>query len=753
MTMATILPEGPIAPRSAAAGGGLHPRLPPRWLMRVLIALCLVPVIGLPLVLIQQVAVRPAVEDVAQQERHLRIRLGHALAAVSHQQAGLIGSEGVAERARAGDGWWLHDHVGVPAYLRYGHSRGYVVDPADRIVYAMIDGTATPPAAVPRSFDHKRALIDRARRTLAAVEEAESVVVRDLIRIGGKPAVVSVRAITGDDAAAGRAGGHFLHVAARKVDSRFLAELARESGVDGLRLVDAPAPGDRFLPLSNAAGSLLGAIILPQDATRSSNAGEPGSRSVILLMGGGLVFYVSLLLLAGLQQIRSEDRRRRAAALTDELTGLPNRTAFREGLAELLARPAGEGGRIIVCCLDLDGFKVVNDSLGHAAGDELVRQVALRLERLMAPDAEIVARLGGDEFAVALRCAEDEDVLSPARRILEALRHPFSLGGQSWTITASIGVAIAEGAARSDPAELLRRADIALYQAKGTGRGRSCLFDERDDARVREERAIERDLREALSQDRGLWIALQPIFGIDGATLLGAEALLRWEHPTLGPLSPARFVRIAEERGLTDALGRWVLRRACRIARLVGLPWIAVNVSADQFRGEHFVDLVLDTLAEEGLSPERLQLEITEGLILESSPDVAKTIFKLRFAGVRIALDDFGTGYSSLSYLTRIKVDKIKIDRSFIRSLGTDPQADPVVKALLDLARALRLDVTVEGVENRLQWDILRRLGEPEMQGYLFAKPLRQEEFRAALRQGFCGALGDAGRGGRILAS
>lgn len=355
--------------------------------------------------------------------------------------------------------------------------------------------------------------------------------------------------------------------------------------------------------------------------------------------------------------------------------------------------------------------------------------------RALVRRGDTVARLGGDEFAIVQRdLQEPDDARHLAERVLREIKSPFLLAGNLVYVGASIGIVLGpeDGDTRD---EFMRKADIALYQAKGSGKGRHCIFAPELDDIVRQKRAIERDLREALEKGLDLRVIYQPLFCADGVTLAGAEALLRWDHPAHGMLSPAVFVAVAEERGLMPRLGNWVLREACRTAKELNLPWIAVNVSAVQFREADFVDSVLDMLKETGLSPERLQLEITEGLLLDATDAVASAITKLRFAGVCIALDDFGTGYSSLQYLNRYKVDKIKIDRSFVQRLGLAADSDAIVRAMLDLARALHLDVTAEGVETREQWETLNALGAPEMQGFLFSQPIDRD----ALNELFAG--------------
>jgi EAL domain-containing protein (putative c-di-GMP-specific phosphodiesterase class I) len=284
-----------------------------------------------------------------------------------------------------------------------------------------------------------------------------------------------------------------------------------------------------------------------------------------------------------------------------------------------------------------------------------------------------------------------------------------------------------------DAEDMLRETDVALYEAKTSGRGRYQLFAGELDLAVQERRAIELDLRAALNGGSGLELVYQPIYSRDGKTIQGAEALVRWNNPRLGRLSPATFIPLAEERGLIDALGFWVLRQACNFAAGSSVPWVAVNVSPLQFRNERFAEQVFRVLEETGLEPRRLEIEITEGLLLQNSPAVQATLNHLRAAGVRVALDDFGTGYSSISYLRTHGVDKLKIDQSFVAKLGKDSEIDNIVRCIIGLASAMRMKVTAEGVETEDQAQTLRAMGCDQLQGFLLARPMTPEHINAAL--------------------
>ncbi len=354
----------------------------------------------------------------------------------------------------------------------------------------------------------------------------------------------------------------------------------------------------------------------------------------------------------------------------------------------------------------------------------MIRQAAKRLCDLVE-EVDTVARLGGDEFAVIQFETTHPAAEEMSQRIVAALEEPFELDGHTARCGGSVGVVVTD--ASQSPEEILRQADIALYEAKGNGRGRAQLFaGELGDA-VRERRMLELDLRMALLNDTGLELVYQPIFEASTGEMAGAEALVRWEHATRGRMSPATFIPLAEERGLIDMLGFWVMRQACAYAVATGLPWVAVNVSPVQFRDERFAERVFEILAETGLKPKRLELEITEGLLLQNSPMVQETLRHLRASGIRVALDDFGTGYSSISYLRNHGVDKLKIDQSFTAQLGKDAEIESIMRSIIDLGRAMHMKVTAEGVETEQQQQMLQEMGCNQLQGYLLSRPLTSE--------------------------
>ncbi|MDO9714183.1 EAL domain-containing protein [Paracraurococcus lichenis] len=405
----------------------------------------------------------------------------------------------------------------------------------------------------------------------------------------------------------------------------------------------------------------------------------------------------------------------------DALTGLPNRVLFRERLDETLVRARRDEG-FAVLCLDLDRFKDINDTLGHPAGDALLRVVAERLKTVLR-ETDTLARLGGDEFAILQPNVDQPGDASPlARRLVEALSAPFDLGGHQVVIGTSVGIALAPTDGL-DADLLLKAADMALYRAKAEGRGRWCFFEPEMDARMRERRLLELDLRRALVVGE-FELHYQPIVAVASRRVSGLEALLRWRHPERGLVPPDAFIPLAEEIGLIVPLGEWVLAQACRdAAGWLGTPKVAVNLSPVQFASRGLVDAVATALELSGLDPARLELEITETVMLQDTQATLATLHRLKALGVRIAMDDFGTGYSSLSYLQRFPFDKVKIDRSFTSGLEQSPRSNAIVGAVTDLCLGLDMTITAEGVETEEQLQELRRKGCGEAQGYLFSKP------------------------------
>jgi diguanylate cyclase (GGDEF)-like protein/PAS domain S-box-containing protein len=420
------------------------------------------------------------------------------------------------------------------------------------------------------------------------------------------------------------------------------------------------------------------------------------------------------------------ERKRAEARLTflaqhDGLTGLPNRNLLRQQMDEILLHSRRGAEKVAVLVLGLDNFKSVNDTLGHGVGDKLLRGVAKRLRSTLREE-DVLARLNSDEFAIiqtGLSRPEDAALLS--RRLLEAIGDPYLLDGNSVVIGATVGIAMAPSDGE-DSEKLLKNADMALSRAKTESRGTFSFFEAGMDARAQSRRKIELDLRDAIQNDV-LKPFYQPFVDLASGRITGLEALVRWPHPERGFVSPGEFIPIAEETGLINSLGVMMLRRACFDAAL----WpddvrVAVNLSPAQFRTSNLLSIVMDTLKQSGLPPKRLELEITETLLLEKSSQVLASLHALRALGVRVSMDDFGTGYSSLSYLRSFPFDKIKIDQSFVRDLDANRDAQAIIRSIASLGMGLGVTVTAEGVETEAELSCLRAEGCHEGQGYLFSR-------------------------------
>ncbi|GJE57234.1 MULTISPECIES: putative bifunctional diguanylate cyclase/phosphodiesterase [Methylobacterium] len=417
----------------------------------------------------------------------------------------------------------------------------------------------------------------------------------------------------------------------------------------------------------------------------------------------------------------------------DALTDLPNRLLLAERIEGAITQASREAG-FAVHCLDLDNFKQINDTLGHAVGDELLCAVAHRLTACLR-EVDTVARLGGDEFAIVqagVETAEDAAVL--AQRIVEVVSTPYELAEHSVTIGVSIGIALAPADGMA-PDRLLKSADVALYKSKGDGRGVFRFFEAEMDDRLQARRLLEIDLRAAFAAEV-FELYYQPIYDLSQDRISGFEALLRWTHPTRGRVSPAEFVPLAEEIGLIVPLGEWVLRKACaEAARWPGTLKVAVNVSAAQFRSAQLISTVREALAETGLAAQRLELEITETVLLADRGSTVAILHALRAMGPRISMDDFGTGYSSLSYLRSFPFDKMKIDQSFIRDLTVENGSGFIVQAVISLGTNLGMTMTAEGVETEAQLARLREEGCDEVQGYLFSPPVPVSQIAGLLEK------------------
>ena len=429
------------------------------------------------------------------------------------------------------------------------------------------------------------------------------------------------------------------------------------------------------------------------------------------------------------EQRRSEQEISRLARF-DSLTGLPNRALMRQTLDEALRNATNRRKGCTLFLIDLDRFKNVNDTLGHPICDALLRQVADRLKLAMGDHGQ-VGRLGGDEFKAVLPGTVETGLLeSLARTLIEQVSRPYMIEGHKVTIGASLGIAIGDPG-RSSADSLIRDADLALYAAKAAGRGKHCFYEPSMHSEASDRQVLENDLRQALDRNE-LWVAYQPIVLVAGEEVSGFEALVRWKHPVRGSISPEKFIPLAEECGMIGKIGEYVLRTAvAEAARWPDNVRVAVNLSPIQFNDPHIVDTVAAVLADYGVNPARLELEITEGVFLADSDMTDSTFARLKSLGVRLALDDFGTGYSSLGYLKKAPFDKIKIDQSFVRgAASTTKRNSEIIRASVTLAESLGMDTTAEGVETHDDLYLIRELGVSQVQGYIFGRPMPAEEAR-----------------------
>jgi diguanylate cyclase (GGDEF)-like protein len=460
----------------------------------------------------------------------------------------------------------------------------------------------------------------------------------------------------------------------------------------------------------------------------------------LTVLAAGIVITTFLAVYLGLasrnsRQLALANRRVLELAQTDILTGLPNRAFFLEQLEEVDSYKRRGSGAFSILMLDLDRFKNVNDSLGHAAGDALLRQVALRLKSAIR-SADVLARLGGDEFAIIQAGCDDQRAgsIDLATRIAKLIAEPFLLQGNQVEVGTSIGIAMAPEHG-SDQEQLLKKADLALYRSKSAGRNCFTLYDEAMSAELEARNTLESDLRDAIARCQ-FELHYQPFFDVQTGQRRGLEALVRWRHPTRGLIPPDQFIPLAEETGLIVPLGEWVLRRACDDAT----SWpadikVAVNLSPVQLKQVELFDVIQSALRSSGLPPERLEIELTESVLLERAVENHALMERLKSIGISLALDDFGTGYSSLSCLTAFPFDKIKIDRSFIGNLTKRHKSSAIISSIVTLARGLNLSVTAEGVETQEQFERLKTLGVNFAQGYLLGRPMPLSDPKVSLNQ------------------
>lgn len=647
------------------------------------------------------------------------------------------------------DRTWLRDNITLWLPKIFGQDEVIVVDGQNRLIEASAGGIVALASHYRAREPDLRPILRRLRddpMALNGVHErlpgrplARGSTVRTTSRtshsshlttIMGRPAAVSAMLIQSSTPHYDRRSGPAsILLSIRYLDADFLTVLAARNSIQAPRFshVGKPGLGEKEITIRSKDGRKVGQFIWRADMPGSAvfNRFSPivlAALSLIIVLvswlARGLIKATSRLD-AAINDLEASGAEAQHAALHDVLTGLPNRVGFEADVNEALKGICND--RAWVLALDLDRFKQVNDSFGHMAGDILIGQVAERLVKLADP-RDTVARLGGDEFAILARRECDEEITAFCAELLNDICQPFHLPVGRAYIGVSIGVA--EIAVSSDQAEILRMADIALYEAKAAGRNCFKQFHAKMDAAIKRRADLEIELRSALDGTTGLCVWYQPQFAAKTTRMIGVEALLRWDHCLLGSLSPAEVVKVAEETGLIIALGDWVLAQACRTAVQLALPRIAVNISAIQLRAPDFVEKVVTVTKLIGLELARLELEITEGTLLEDDQLIRATLTKLRGLGVRIALDDFGTGYSSLDYLRRFPVDTLKIDKCFVQNLETDSGSDSIIQAIIMLGRTMGMSVVAEGVETAEQHRQLVLAGCEALQGFLLARPM-----------------------------
>jgi len=647
------------------------------------------------------------------------------------------------------DADWVHHLVGLRLNTFFDHDHVFVTDSRDRLVYALEDNSSVDPAQFANAELGRVIELLRGHAQPASDEHYQDPSLDPVTNLGHprgvqrlqtfmkRPAIVAgvvaeLPALAGPISCAQPP----LIMTVKYLDGQLLSDIGVRFNLPGLRAMGAEPVKDNenVYVVSDSAGVAIARFAWVPNRPGASIVGTVLPFMAIAFGGFAVLTALALRYIRrSAAKIAEGESRLRHLALHDPLSGLPNRTFFGDRLGQVIAESSKYGAAAAVLAIDLDHFKDINDTLGHHIGDALIGVVAQRLVHAVRRE-DLVARLGGDEFAVITTEAADLATLHRfADRLIAVLRAPYSISGHTLLIGASIGIAVIDSRT-SDAADVMRRADVALYRAKNEGRSRACIYDADMDADLRERKQLENDLRAAIAEDR-LSVAYQPIMNASGEKMAGVEALCRWRHPTRGDVPPVDFIPIAERSELIIPLGEWVLRKACLEAR----PWtnltVAVNVSPLQFRRQDFVEVVERILAETELDPQRLELELTESTLLGNVDDAEKAMHRLKAIGVRFALDDFGTGYSSLLYLRRFPFDRIKIYRSFVRSIESAADAASIVHAIVSLGRGLGMKVTAEGVETAEQQLFLRAAGVHSMQGYRFGKPAPAAAITARLEQ------------------
>jgi diguanylate cyclase (GGDEF)-like protein len=658
-------------------------------------------------------------------------------------------SDGAIQNIRRSfDQEWAKQRVGMWLETYFDHDYIFIFDRKDDLIYSMVGHRSADMKWFASARLGLASVIDYIRgrdpNLHGAIRLNQTILNNGgahqqtavICRFMGRPAVIAAVSVgPADEIPASIEEVAPIIMSVKFIDDAALTSIAAQLRLNNLRKIDQDSvpSGDLAYDLSGPDNNIIARFAwTPQ---------QPGAEIVHNVVPFIAVALIGFALLAAFvlrymrrtaAAIAAGESRLRHLAMHDPLCGLPNRIFFSERLEAVIEEVRAGSAPAAVFYIDLDHFKDVNDTLGHHVGDELIRNVTLRLSHTLR-EGNLVARLGGDEFAVISSIAGgSENMMGLAQRIISAICAPYSISGQNIIIGASIGIAVIDNKCETAP-DVMRYADMALYRAKNEGRNRACIYDAAMDADLSSRKLLEADLREAIEND-DLRLLYQPIVNKSGETVISVEALCRWTHPTRGEIPPSEFIAIAEHSGLIIELGNWVLRRACTDGKAWPELTVAVNVSSLQFRRVDFVEVVERILTETQFDPVRLELELTESVLLGNIDTAEAAMLRLKALGVRLALDDFGTGYSSLLYLRRFPFDKLKIDRSFVRSIETAADAAAIVHAIVSLGRGLGMKVTAEGVETADQLLFLRAAGVHSMQGYRFGKAVSVEEISARVR-------------------
>lgn len=706
-------------------------QLQSQWFLRWVLPACASLVLcGLLFISLSWAATRSDDVAVLRQRDLVTLTVAKLMAGIAHDQESATVWDDAVRNARAGNVEWIDANLGSWMHSYFGHDTAIVLTSDLVPLYqfsADVDFAPTIDdlrgAYLPLAKTLQGRLI--AGDTRGTSEKILSIGETDLSYVGFRPAIVSVKPIVSDTGDVEQTfGSEMLHVAVRFLDGDLPTVIGKEYEFSELQF-SATRPRDRdlaFVPLKGRDGEIFGYF--------EWKPFRPGHHVLEATTPALILAFVALFagssLAGGAIWRRTERLAASRAELShqashDALTGLANRARFNEELDRRL-REASDDERHTVLFVDLDRFKAVNDTFGHPVGDKLISLAAARMRDLL-PEA-LIARIGGDEFTILL----DGDGALDAERLSDALVHglkaPFEIETTHVVIGASIGVALACGPC--EPAELTRKADIALYHAKAAGRNTYAIFGDHMDELLRKRRALENNLRSAVETGSQIETFYQPVFSASDGSLCSLEALARWKHLTLGYISPDQFIPLAEELGLIREIGSLVLEDACRTLAELPEITVAVNASARELEAPGYALRVLTTLARWNLSPDRLEIEMTESATIDNGGELGRTISTLRTAGVRFAIDDFGTGYSSFSRVQKVEVDRIKIDKSFIDDMHrSDSRA--LVVAMIDMARAKGLKTTAEGVETAEQREALESLGCDDLQGFLMSRPLPRE--------------------------